>query len=204
MNPPRSTLPAPALELLCHPASPWQPPYRLTVSLAAAGSEEGPGALLQYRLSGPTADLRWPAPATPGPADGLWQRTCFEAFVAVPGASAYREFNFSPSGQWAAYRFQAEREPEATSEITASPEGGIAIDSEYATDGLLLQAWVPMHLLPPAPAQEDLLWGLSAVLEHQDGRLSYWALTHPQPQPDFHHPAGRSLVLRWPRLNLPT
>ena len=31
---------------------------------------------------------------------------------------------------------------------------------------------------------------MSAVIETDDGRLSYWALAHPAPQPDFHHRAG--------------
>ena len=29
--------------------------------------------------------------------------------------------------------------------------------------------------------------GISAVIEEQDGRLSYWALAHPPGKPDFHH-----------------
>ena len=30
------------------------------------------------------------------PVDGLWRHTCFEAFVGIPGAEPYYEFNFSP------------------------------------------------------------------------------------------------------------
>ena len=30
--------------------------------------------------------------------------------------------------------------------------------------------------------------GLSAILEEEDGTISYWALAHPPGRPDFHHP----------------
>jgi hypothetical protein len=32
--------------------------------------------------------------------------------------------------------------------------------------------------------------GLTAVVESTDGRLTYWALAHPSPAPDFHHADG--------------
>ena len=35
-----------------------------------------------------------------------------------------------------------------------------------------------------------LLVGVSGVLQHQDSRLSYWALIHPAERPDFHAPQG--------------
>jgi hypothetical protein len=36
---------------------------------------------------------------------------------------------------------------------------------------------------------------LAAVIEDGNGRLSYWALGHPQGKPDFHHPDGFTLEL---------
>ena len=38
----------------------------------------------------------------------------------------------------------------------------------------------------------------AAVVEETDGRLSYWALTHPAERPDFHHRDGFVLVLEGP------
>lgn len=32
--------------------------------------------------------------------------------------------------------------------------------------------------------------GVSCVLEHGNGEKSYWALSHPGRQPDFHNPEG--------------
>ena len=37
---------------------------------------------------------------------------------------------------------------------------------------------------------------LAAVVEEDDGRLSYWALQHAPGNPDFHHPEGFALELR--------
>ncbi|MET0309199.1 MAG: hypothetical protein ABW023_10880, partial [Sphingomonas sp.] len=45
--------------------------------------------------------------------DDLWMTTCFEAFVQAEGDTAYHEFNFATSGNWAAYRFEARREGRA-------------------------------------------------------------------------------------------
>ena len=182
-------LPFAPLPLQCHPATPCAVPLALSVSLAAAGSESGPGLLLQYELQGDVRRLRLPAPVSPGPADGLWQHSCFEAFVGVAGDPAYREFNFSPSGQWAAYRFHDQRQRDLAAEAAAGP---LEPDIEQnATDaGLSLRAWLPLRALPDSRADRPWDLGLSAVIETLDGQLSYWALHHPGERPDFHHRGG--------------
>ncbi len=43
---------------------------------------------------------------------------------------------------------------------------------------------------PNLPRGSKVRCALSAVLENDDGELSYWALHHPAATPDFHHPAG--------------
>jgi hypothetical protein len=37
--------------------------------------------------------------------------------------------------------------------------------------------------------------GLSAVIEDDNGSLSYWALKHPSGKPDFHHPDAFALEI---------
>jgi hypothetical protein len=72
------------------------------------------GALhLTYRVEGDIAQLQLPQQKPPARTDGLWRDTCFEAFLRAPGSSAYDEFNFSPSGEWAAYRFARWHRPPA-------------------------------------------------------------------------------------------
>lgn len=169
-----------------HPASQWQPPFVLQATLALAGCAQGPGVLIQYSLRGESLDsLLLPAPAFPGPADGLWQRTCFEAFFATRGTDGYAEFNFSPSGQWAAYSFLGERQRDPSSVSFPMPDPSV-VNVRRDGAGLFLLASLPLARVPAPP------WrlGLTAVLEHMDGRLSYWALQHPLPVPDFHAPGG--------------
>jgi hypothetical protein len=174
-----------------HPRNGWAAPARLAVT---GRWQTGPTLALEFTLSGVhPASVRLPLPAPAGPADLLWQHTCFEAFLGLPRGDAYQEYNFSPSGQWAHYRFAAERVRDTAAERQATPRA-IPVRCTVQADGLQLLALVPLPAEPATPDGWRL--GLSAVLEHADGRLSHWALHHPRPEPDFHHPAGR--VLRLP------
>jgi hypothetical protein len=42
---------------------------------------------------------------------------------------------------------------------------------------------------------ENWRLALSTVVEERTGTKSYWALTHPQPKPDFHHPDSFTLKI---------
>lgn len=135
---------------------------------------------LRYRIEGALERLRIPPPRAPMPGERLWQHLCCEAFVAPAPACAYREFNFSPSGEWAAYAFERYREGAPLS----VPDPGITVHTD---DGALeLRACIAVE-----PAK--LRVALCAVIEERDGALSYWALRHPAPRPDFHHPDGFAL-----------
>jgi hypothetical protein len=37
---------------------------------------------------------------------------------------------------------------------------------------------------------------VAAVIEDENGRLSYWGLRHPSGKPDFHHPDGFILEVK--------
>jgi len=140
------------------------------------------GLALSYRLRGDVSRLRIPGPAPPKRVDGLWRSTCFEAFVMAGRGPAYREFNFSPSGEWAVYDFRAWRDGGAL-DVAFEPD----IVLRQAADGLELDATIDVgHLARERP------WhlGLSAVIEEDDGVLSFWALRHPAGRPDFHHADG--------------
>ena len=139
------------------------------------------GLHVAYQLEGELDRLRIPAPSMPRFTDRLWQHTCCELFVADAAGPGYTEFNFSPSGAWAAYRFTRYREGAAL-EI---PDPGIGV--QRGGDVLTLEARV--H------ATGKLRVGLSAVIEEADGALSYWALRHPAGKPDFHHRDAFALEL---------
>ena len=144
------------------------------------------GALsLTYELAGDLALIRIPATQPPIAMDRLWEHTCFEAFIAVEGETGYQEFNFSPSGQWAAYAFSDYRVRRAW---IANQRPVINISQ---TNGhLLLEAVIAAADLPQNIADKQLQLGLSSVIEANDGNRSYWALHHPETHPDFHHRAG--------------
>ena len=134
--------------------------------------------ILSYIVSGRIGDLRLPPVMAAARTDELWRHTCFEAFVRPLAGPAYYEFNFSPSTQWAAYRFDSYRSGMRVATELGAPR--IDVRSNVAT--YTLQATLeydglssPFHL------------GLSAVLEETNGRKSYWALAHPPGKPDFHH-----------------
>jgi hypothetical protein len=137
---------------------------------------------LEYQLSGPVADVLWPETVAPRRADGLWQATCFEVFATT--TQGYVEYNLSPSGAWAAYRFDAYR------------QGGRALETpppaammRHAPAMAALTADVT---LPPDASGAI---GLSAVIQTRDGVISYWALAHPSDKPDFHHPDSFVLTI---------
>ena len=145
---------------------------------------------LSYKLTGDLAQIRIPAPQPSIAKDGLWEHTCFEAFIAVEGEAGYHEFNFSPSGQWAAYSFSDYR---ARSPWTASQRP--AIRFVKSNGHLLLEAVIALGDLPQNMTDKPLQLGLAAVIEASDGSCSYWALHHPEDRPDFHNRAGFILSL---------
>lgn len=135
--------------------------------------------------------LRLPEARPAAAADELWRHTCCELFVGVVGDTAYREFNWSPSGQWAMYGFSDYRVRDSFSLNATLPAPGIRFASGAA--GWTLEARLDAAALPGAAGGQIEL-GVAAVLEAADGDLSYWALRHAAARPDFHRREG--FVLR--------
>jgi hypothetical protein len=159
------------------------------IDVAVRGAAGG-WLALGFALEGELSALRIPEWLAPRRADHLWRHTCFEAFVMAGAGPGYREFNFSPSGEWAAYAFQGYRQG-GQAEVEPAPEIVMRRDG----DRLELEAVLPPGMLPPG---RSLRLGLSAVVEAAGGGLSYWALRHPPDKPDFHHRENFSLVLESP------
>lgn len=148
--------------------------------------EPGDGRLiLRWQIKG-TEALAVPPYAGNGRADELWRTTCCELFLKDESGTSYSELNFSPSGRWAAYRFDDYRNGMLNAMMPAAPEIS-ASSGEYL-------------FVLTAVIDSDILQGkggaaLSAVLEEKDGTTSYWALAHPPGKPDFHHPACFTMQL---------
>jgi len=174
--------------LICHPGT--LPTAVLAVHVEVEPEPQG-SLRLSYELTGDLAQIRIPAPLSPAAVDGLWEHTCFEVFVAVAGETRYHEFNFSPSGQWAAYAFSDYR---VRGTWTASQAPAISFTQTHGH--LLLKAVIEAADLPQNIDGKPLQLGLAAVIEDSDDSLSYWALHHPEPaRPDFHHRSGFILSL---------
>lgn len=175
-----------AIPLNCHPSTPCEPIRRFTAR--AAKTSDGRLAF-EYAVEGDMAALRIPGPRVPRRADGLWMHTCFEAFLMQK--KGYYEFNFAPSTEWAVYRFSGYRDGMSVIRPARPPKISVTLDAH----GLWLSAAIDPSGLSEGFEGANPILALSAVIEEQDGRLSYWALKHPQGRPDFHHPDGFALRL---------
>ncbi len=163
---------------------------------------------LNWRIEGDIAALVIPAAATPKHTDGLWQHLCVELFVMDADGPGYTEYNFSPSGQWAAYRFDDYRAGMREWAVANAPEivtnesaralfVKVELPGFYSslqTSSLRAERGNPDNLPHRGllrrftPRNDDSqLFALSAVIETKNGTKSYWALAHPPGKPDFHH-----------------
>lgn len=171
--------------LVPHPDTPCAAVRALTLTF----ERPTPALLtLHYRLDGDVGALRIPEPRSPVRTDGLWQHTCFEAFIGQAGGRAYWEFNFSPSGAWAAYQFSDYREGMAPLMKGAAP----VISARETPESLVVSVAVDLSWIARA-ATGELVLGAATVIETRERVLSYWALKHPAGKPDF-HPADSRIV----------
>jgi hypothetical protein len=170
-------------------------------SLSVSGALDATGRItVDCLLQGELLGLRLPGAArAPQRRDELWRHTCVELFARRGAAEAYVEFNFSPSGDWAVYRFEGYRRGQSRPQL--------------APPGITLHALGPGQLRLQARAQLPLeadpaerlataatgpgVWqlGFAAVIEASDGTLAYWATRHAGARPDFHAPESFSLAL---------
>ncbi|MDG1443894.1 MAG: hypothetical protein P8R02_14540 [Pseudomonadales bacterium] len=139
--------------------------------------------------------------------DELWKSTCFEIFVSEPvsdsiAAKPYFELNISPSGSWQCYRFEDYRQGQSVSNTFAVTQTSASHSAEHYS----LRCTVEYSL--PQFVTTSLDISVSAILKTQsaetlkpDGdrsaaaELNYYALSHPNKQPDFHLSSNRQLLL---------
>ena len=141
--------------------------------------------MLRYRVDGCSA-LVVPPFHGRGRGDELWKTTCFELFL-YDGGGRYREFNFSPSGQWAAYAFSGYRNLAGNAELREIPE----LKHETGDKVFMQTVFLDRRELEEAESA-----AVAAVIEEEGGRPSYWALAHGGLKPDFHDPACFRIALR--------
>lgn len=166
------------LELQCHPSTPSAAVERIDVSFTGMS---GSTLTICYAATGTLARLRVPQPCVSRRADALWRHTCCELFIAATDATAYSEFNFSPSSEWAAYEFDSYRQGMRPLSLPHPPRITVtSSESQWS-----MNASVECDVVPAGA-----MLAFCVVTEEADGRLSYWALAHPPGKPDFHHADG--------------
>lgn len=168
------------LSLIPHPATPPNDPeFKIWANVDHAA---GLGAMatlnIWFGVSSPVERFVIPESERPGRRHELWKTTCFEAFLRRTGESGYREWNFAPSGDWAAYDFTGYRDGMSEAEIGQPPY--IRMEDNLT--------WWTVGATVSVPAGGEWEVNLTAVLEEKDGTKSYWALAHAADTPDFHHP----------------
>jgi hypothetical protein len=166
--------------LKVHPLSCTAPVSRIEVEVSHLYSDK---INLSYLMIGKMSDVAFPVVQTPARTGELWRQTCFEAFLRPSNGSEYYEFNFSPSSEWAAYRFTKYRTGRReVANITA-----IQIHARLSSVAYTLQTSLALDQLSGQACGTSWHLGLSAVVEDISGRKAYWALEHPPGEPDFHH-----------------
>ncbi len=160
--------------------------YEANYKISAGFSLHESSCRLEFRLSGPLDELIIPPKAQAARfRDELWKHTCFEAFFLDANETSYWEFNFSPSRDWAIYRFSDYRQ---RIEVERLEEIDLVIQQERYPGELLLK----VDLKPKERFQPRKI-GLTSVLEHSSGQISYWSLLHARAKPDFHAKEGFTL-----------
>jgi hypothetical protein len=166
-------------------------------SLSVSGTLHPSGSLtVEFQLAAELRAVRLvPTVCQPQRRDELWRHTCFEVFARHGNEKRYCEFNFSACGDWAAYQFDNYRGTRRDAEQQP-------IDVSLQTTGLAqirLRARIDLRsaFASEAVALDAADWRLNcaAVIESTDGSLSYWAVHHPRPLPDFHDGEGFRIAL---------
>ncbi len=144
---------------------------------------------LKYALNRHLDEVFLPTPKrAPERKWDLWESTCFEFFIKKSGAKNYLEFNFSPEHDWNLFFLSDVRVNEG--EENSFTGDRLEFKSQRAGSLYTLEVAVRLAGLKVfsglSPMEEPLEVGISTVIKKTSGELEYWALTHPEEEPDFH------------------
>ncbi len=136
---------------------------------------------IEYQLQGNLDEISIdPHALMPSRKFELWTATCFEFFIAIPGNSDYWEFNLAPSGDWNVFHLDNYRQ--GLQNELAFIDLPFEIDRQ--ANSLLLT--LTFDLSKIVPVERSLEISVTTVIKSQQHEMSYWALTHPGTEADFH------------------
>ena len=96
----------------------------------------------------------------------------------------------SPSGNWNVYVMDAYRQVGMRQETRIQR---IPFDVRKEADGLSLE--MAINLGPIIASKKPIEVGIASVMQTKNGKETYWAMSHPRPEADFH--ARESFVLEF-------
>ena len=151
------------------------------IEIDTAISRQNTTLKLSYLLQGNLQQIILPAANSEVTRkDNLWQTTCFEFFIAVFHSRQYWEFNLAPTGDWNVYYFTNYRR-------------GMNLSRSFdrlpfttKTNNSTYQLEIAINLQSIIAGNTFLELAVATVIEDTNHNLSYWAITHPGTQADFH------------------
>lgn len=176
-------------ELVCHPDTPAKAVRSIAVEVELSFDD---GFALRFIVDGEIGALVLPQGEgelviADSSTDGLWQSSCFEAFLTEEGQPDYTEFNYAPDGRWACYQFDDYRSLLRIDQLAPWRMEVERSPGRFA-----------MRIEPGIFPDTGSKLALATVIEEIDGTKSYWALCYPPGKPDFHHPDCFQLTLGAP------
>lgn len=135
-----------------------------------------------YQLDGKLNNIVIPVASNPPTRQHeLWQNTCLELFLGLKDSPRYWEVNLSPGGDWNIYQFADYRQ--GMSEVEEFHDLPFLIERQSST----LQLQLTLDISTLVAIEQNLAIGVTAVIKFKPNLLTYWALTHPASEADFHH-----------------
>ena len=129
-----------------------------------------------------------PANNRPLRKDNLWQTTCFEFFLAIFNSPQYWEFNLAPTGNWNSYRFTKYRRGMAIEKVFDT------LPCKIKTNNSTYEIATEIDLRQIIAGNTTLEIAVTTVIEDINHNLSYWAITHPGTEADFHRRDGFIII----------
>ncbi|MGZ3769507.1 MAG: DOMON-like domain-containing protein [Bdellovibrio sp.] len=140
---------------------------------------------VEFSVKGSINKILWPAETASkkSRSDELWKSTCFEFFFSSEknNETPYTEINCSPNSNWNAYSFSGYREG---MKLNTDIQVNLKNNTQPQAENHLTKFTVEIKSTTPMDART---YAPTMVIEFTDGEKSYWATSHPSPQPDFHN-----------------
>jgi hypothetical protein len=113
----------------------------------------------------------------------LWEKTCFEFFIKN-NHDEYFELNFAPNFAWNVFYFQKKGAPLVEFQL----KHPISMDVLNSSDHFLLVVKIDKENFGTFFNDiNKLRFSMTSVIKDKNSKLSYWALTHKDSRPNFHH-----------------